>query len=62
MLTSKEIRMLLQLLAQEVTIAPSPEFPYTVTRLHQGYSSDKVIGSLQAKLSIMLEAKAKYGR
>lgn len=56
MLNAHEIRLLLDLLGQEVVVAPTPAFPYTVTRREPGYSSDPVKGRLQAKLSIMLEA------
>lgn len=55
MLTENEIQLLLGLLKQEVVVSPSEKFPYTITREKFGYSDEKKIGPLQAKLSIMLE-------
>jgi hypothetical protein len=55
LLTRDEILLIMNLLAQETVVAPTKEFPYRITREGHGYSKDKKIGPLQAKLSIMLE-------
>lgn len=62
MLTSVEIHKLLEMLAQEVVVAPTKGFPYTITQRRGGYSNDREVGMLQAKLSIMLEAQANVER
>jgi hypothetical protein len=59
MLTSKQIRYVLDLLAQEVVVPPTSEFPFTVTKKAFGYSKDVERSQLQAKLSIMLEAASR---
>jgi hypothetical protein len=56
MLSVEEIRHLLGLLGQETVVEPSKTFPFRVTRAQPGYSDDPLVGPLQAKLSIMLEA------
>jgi hypothetical protein len=53
MLTKEQIQYLLELLAQEIVVTPTKEFPYTVTRRAMGYSADQKRGELQAKLSLM---------
>lgn len=55
MLTAEEIRMLLEYLAEETVVKPTEAFPYRVSQESHGYSKDKQVGKLQAKLSIMLE-------
>lgn len=55
MLTRDDILLILNLLSQETIVEPSKAFPFRVTREGHGYSKDKKVGTLQAKLSIMLE-------
>jgi len=55
MLTKDEILLILKHIGSETVVEPTPAFPYRVSREGHGYSSDKKIGALQAKLSIMLE-------
>ncbi len=57
-LTEEEIRLLLSLVSQEVVIARSDDFPFTVTRNGMGYNTDLERARLQGKLSIMLEVAA----
>lgn len=60
MFSEEEIRFLLGLLAQEVVVEPSLEFPFTITKESPfGYSKSNMVGRLQAALSIMLEAAAR---
>lgn len=59
MLTSAEIRKILELLGQETVVPQSDKFPYYITKRSRGYSDDPEIGRLQAKLSIMLEVAAR---
>jgi hypothetical protein len=59
MLIKEEIALLLELLAEETVVEPTKSFPYRVTRHAGGYSKDKKIGALQAKLSIMAEAASR---
>jgi hypothetical protein len=54
LLTKSEIRLLLRLLGQKVVVSPSPDFAYSIVQDTTGYSLDPPIGSLQAKLSVML--------
>ena len=54
-LTAADIRLLLEKLGEETVVEPSDSFPYRVSCRAMGYSKDKKIGALQAKLSIMLE-------
>ena len=58
-LTKDDILLILNLLSQETVVEPSKDFPYRVTREGNGYSKDKKIGPLQAKLSIMLEVASR---
>lgn len=54
MLTTEEIRTLIEL-CQQVTVAgPSSKFPYRIVRKGQGYEGGH--SKLLAKLSMMLEA------
>jgi hypothetical protein len=62
MLTSKQIRWLLERCAEETVVEPTQDFPYRISKRGHGYSKDKEIGALQATLSIMLEVAAKSGR
>lgn len=55
MLKRDEILFLLKLLGEETVQEPTEKFPFRISREGRGYSSDKKVGSLQAKLSIMLE-------
>lgn len=54
-LTEAQILKLLDLCAEVTVVEPSEAFPYRVTRRSSGYSQDKELGQLQARLSIMLE-------
>lgn len=57
MLTKQEILKILDIIGRKVIVAPSDEFPYYVTAATSfGYSEDKEVAGLQAKLSIMLDA------
>lgn len=62
MLTSEEILLILRTIGQKVLVKPSKDFPYTISCEQSGYSDDKKLGQLQAKLSIMLEVAGKVGR
>jgi hypothetical protein len=55
-LTKEDILLLLELLGEKTVVRPSKGFPYRISCEGHGYSDDKKIGTLQAKLSIMLEA------
>lgn len=55
MLTAKEIKYVLSMLAKRVVVEPTKDFPYTISCQESGYSSDIEVGKLQVKLSIMLE-------
>jgi len=59
LLTKDEIVLILNLLQEETVVDRTPEFPYRISKEGFGYSKDKKIGALQAKLSIMLEMAAK---
>jgi len=54
-LSKEDIRFLLERLGEETIVEPSEEFPFRVSRKGFGYSKDSKVGSLQAKLSMMLE-------
>ncbi len=54
-LTKKEILLILDRIGEETVAEPTTKFPYRISRKGHGYSDDKEIGALQAKLSIMLE-------
>ncbi len=54
-LTVEEIQLLMELLAQEVVVEPTSEFPYSIVARRSGYHPKH--GPLQAKLSMMIEAK-----
>lgn len=56
MLTKKDILFILECIGEQTVVEPSKGFPYRVSCRASGYSNDKSISSLQAKLSIMLEA------
>lgn len=55
-LTKEEISLFLAFLAEKTVVEPTKSFPYRISCKRFGYSEDKRIGALQAKLSIMLEA------
>ena len=55
MLSTEDIRYLLDELSHEVVVEPSEMFPYRISRMGHGYSKDKQRGRIQAALSIMLE-------
>ncbi len=55
LLTKKQIHLLLDRLSEQTVVEPTKEFPYRISVKGRGYSEDKEIGKLQAKLSIMLE-------
>ena len=54
-LTKADLLTLLDLLAEETLVVPTDSFPYRISRHRRVYSEDKVVGPLQAKLSMMLE-------
>ena len=58
MLSIEDIRLLLDLLSEQTVVPRSTEFPFRITRLVRGYS-DGPVGTLQSKLSIMLEMMAR---
>lgn len=58
-LTSDEIRLLLDLLAECTVVEPSEAFPFRISRRRFGYSDDPIKMRLQGKLSIMGEVAAK---
>jgi hypothetical protein len=58
-LTREDIHLILERLSEETVVEASQAFPYRVARKGHGYSDDKKIGALQAKLSIMLEMASK---
>ena len=63
MLTAKEIRMILDVLRPKI-ITINMEGDKAVAKVMPGppgYSDDKEVGRLQAKLSMMLEAAHKRG-
>ena len=64
MLNTADISYLLTLLGRPVVVQPSAAFPFTVVGADRsfGYSADPVVGALQAKLSIMLEAARRSSR
>lgn len=62
MLTIDEIRLLLDLLAEDTVVEPSETFPFRISRRRFGYSDDPVRGRLQGKLSIMGEVATKLGK
>jgi hypothetical protein len=55
MLTREDILLILDRLGDKTVVEPSQQFPYRVSCKTPGYSDDKKVGALQAKLSIMLE-------
>lgn len=55
MLTEAELRRLLALLDDVTVVAPTPIFPFRISKTEPGYR-EGADGRLQAKLSIMLEA------
>ncbi len=57
MLSKEDLVLLIGLLAEEAVMDPSPKFPFKVTRVQRGYSTDPQRGRIQAALSIALEAK-----
>jgi len=57
-LTKEDIAFLLELLSEQTVVAPSKAFPYRISCQGTGYSKDRKVGALQAKLSIMLEVAA----
>lgn len=59
MLTSEEIRLILSLTQRKTVAEFGPNNCYRVTEPEHGYSSDRKIGALQAKLSILLEMAAR---
>jgi hypothetical protein len=62
MLTSREIRMLLEALrTKEITLKVEQGKISSEVRKLSGYSEDPEVGALQAKLSIMLEVASKRG-
>lgn len=62
MLTSREIRMILEALrVKEITLTVEQgKISHEVKKL-SGYSDDPEVSALQAKLSVMLEATSKLG-
>ena len=63
MLTADEIRLIMTKLRREVVVAErAGSFPYEITqRRASGWSDDPEIASLEAKLSMMLEAATRSG-
>jgi hypothetical protein len=57
--TKADCLLMLNLLGERTVVEPSKEFPYRISVRDTGYSSDPVIGKLQAKLSIWLEIAIK---
>ncbi len=55
MLKPEEIQQLLEELSWATVVENVDGFPYRIQQRGHGYSTDKAIGSLQAKLSIMLQ-------
>lgn len=63
MLTSREIRMILDSLrTQSITLTVANGKISTDIKKLSGYSDDAEVSALQAKLSIMLEVAGKAGR
>jgi hypothetical protein len=54
-LTKADILLILERLGEQTVVEPSKKFPYRVSCKGMGYSDNKTVGALQAKLSIMLE-------
>lgn len=55
MLTSTEIKHVLDLLSQEVVVSPNKDFNFTISTRRFGYAPDSFTSNLQAKLSILLQ-------
>ena len=58
-LSKAEILLILERIGEQTVVDPTKRFPYRISTRGMGYSDDKQIGPLQAKLSIMLEMAAK---
>lgn len=58
-LSEEDLRLLLDLLAQETVSEPTEKFPYKITVQGHGYSKDRKIAGLQVKLSMLLELQGK---
>jgi hypothetical protein len=54
-LTKQDILFILERIGEKTVVEPTKAFPYRVSCEGRGYSDDKKVGALQAKLSIMLE-------
>ena len=54
MLTTPQIRLLLDRLSEQTVVEPTDAFPYRITRRGVGWSNDPVTSSIQAALSILL--------
>lgn len=54
-LTKDDIIFILNAIGERTVVKPTKEFPYRISCEAGGYSDDKRVGALQAKLSIMLE-------
>lgn len=59
MLTKEDILFILERIGEQTVVEPTKEFPYRVSCRGHGYSKDRKIGALQAKLSILLEMEMK---
>ena len=63
MLTQADIRLIMDRIGRKVVVPATDDFKFEIitARSRGGYSDDPQVGALQAKLSIMLEAKARIG-
>lgn len=55
-LSRDDILFIMKCVSETTVVRPTVAFPYRVSCEGRGYSDDKKVASLQAKLSIMLEA------
>lgn len=58
-LTKDDILFIMKRIGEETVTEPTDKFPYRISREGHGYSADKKVGALQAKLSIMLEMSSR---
>jgi hypothetical protein len=58
-LNTEEVLRLIELTQRKVVVERSDNFPFEIVKKVGGYSDDPLIATLQAKLSLLLEAARK---
>lgn len=62
MMSSEDIRLLLELVGEETVVEPTKDFPHRVSKKGFGYSDNPQRARIQASLSMLLEVTSRQER